>query len=58
VELGADSLGYLVTREAFEAGGYESLLSYGTMIDVAGVELMVDRGLSDLRRLHQMAERL
>jgi hypothetical protein len=55
VELGADALGYLVTRDAYEAGGYESLLSYGTMIDVAGVELMVDRGLSDLRRLHQMA---
>ena len=56
VELGADTLGYLVTRDAYEAGGYESLLSHGTMIDVAGVELMVDRGLSDLRRLHQMAK--
>lgn len=53
VELGADSLGYLVTPDAYEAGGYESLLSQGTMIDVAGVELMVDRGLSDLRRLHK-----
>ena len=55
VELGADSLGYLVTRDAYDAGGYESLLSYGTMVDVAGVELMVDRGLADLRRLHRAA---
>jgi len=55
VELGGDSLGYLVTRKAWEAGGYESLISW-SLIDVAGVELMVDRGLEMLRQLHRSYE--
>ena len=51
VELSNDSLGYLITRDAWEGGGYESLISVGTSIDVAGVDLMVDRGLEMLRQL-------
>lgn len=57
VELSNDSLGYLITRDAWEGGGYEALISWGTFIDVAGVELMVDRGLEMLRQLHAERER-
>ena len=52
VELSNDSLGYLITRDAWEGGGYEALISVGTSIDVAGVDLMVDRGLEMLRQLY------
>ena len=51
VELSNDSLGYLITRDAWDAGGYEALTSAATFVDVAGVELMVDRGLEMLRQL-------
>jgi len=53
VELSNDSLGYLITRDAWEGGGYEALINVGTFIDVAGVDLMVDRGLELLRQLHR-----
>ena len=53
VELSNDSLGYLITRDAWEGGGYEALISRGTFIDVAGVELMVDRVTEMLRQLHR-----
>ena len=53
VELSNDSLGYLITRDAWESGGYEALISPGTFIDVAGVELMVDRVMEMLRQLHR-----
>ena len=53
VELSNDSLGYLITRDAWEGGGYEALISVGTSIDVAGVDLMVDRGLEMLRQLYR-----
>ena len=52
VELSNDSLGYLITRDAWEGGGYEALINASTFIDVAGVDLMVDRGLEMLRQLH------
>ena len=51
IELSNDSLGYLITRDAWEGGGYEALTSAATFVDVAGVELMVDRGLEMLRQL-------
>ena len=51
IELSTDSLGYLITRDAWEGGGYEALTSAATFVDVAGVELMVDRGLEMLRQL-------
>lgn len=53
VELSNDSLGYLITRDAWEGGGYEALISPGTFVDVAGVEMMVDRGLGMLRELRK-----
>jgi hypothetical protein len=53
VELSNDSLGYLITRDAWEGGGYEALISRGTFIDVAGVELMVDRVSEMLRQLYR-----
>ncbi len=53
IALSNDSLGYLITRDAWEAGGYEALTSVGTFIDVAGVELMVDRGMEMLRKLYR-----
>ena len=52
IALSNDSLGYLITRDAWEAGGYEALTSAGTFIDVAGVELMVGRSMAMLRQLH------
>jgi neutral ceramidase len=54
VELSNDSLGYLITRDAWEGGGYEALTSRGTFIDVAGVELMVDRVTEMLRQLSRV----
>ncbi|MBT3375353.1 MAG: hypothetical protein HN742_17215 [Lentisphaerae bacterium] len=57
IELSNDSLGYLITRDAWEGGGYEALISWGTFIDVAGVELMVDRGLEMLRQLYTKRQR-
>lgn len=55
VELSNDSLGYLITRSAWEGGGYEALISAGTFIDVTGVDLMVDRGMEMLRQLYHAA---
>ena len=52
VELSNDSVGYLITREAWECGGYEALTNIYTFIDVNGVQLMVDRSLDLLRQLH------
>jgi hypothetical protein len=51
VELSNDSLGYLITRDAWEGGGYEALTGASTCIDVSGVQLMVDRSLDLLGQL-------
>jgi len=51
VELCGDYVGYLVTRQAWEAGGYESLISTVAPVDVAGVEKMIASGLEMLARL-------
>jgi len=53
IALSNDALGYLITRDAWEGGGYEALINVGTFIDVAGVDLMVDRDLEMLRQLHR-----
>lgn len=51
VELGGDYLGYLVTRQAWQAGGYESLICRSARPSVEGVALMVDKALELLDRL-------
>jgi neutral ceramidase len=51
VELGADCLGYLVTHQAWRAGGYESLIARSARPSPEGVEAMVDSALAMLREL-------
>ena len=51
VELSNDALGYLITRDAWEGGGYEALTCDSIFVDVNGVNLLVDRGLDLLRGL-------
>lgn len=51
VELGADYLGYLVTRQAWEAGGYESLIARSAKPSHEGVSSMVDKVLDMLNEL-------
>jgi len=52
VELSQDALGYLITRSAWEAGGYESLVASMGRITPEGVEQMVETSLAMLRELH------
>ena len=51
VELGGDYLGYLVTEQAWRAGGYESLTAHSARPSVAGVAAMVEADLALLRKL-------
>ncbi len=51
VELGGDYLGYLVTQQAWEAGGYESLIARSARPSPDGVAKMVDVALGLLNRL-------
>jgi len=51
VELGGDYLGYLVTQQAWEAGGYESLIARSARPSADGVATMADAALELLRRL-------
>lgn len=51
VELCGDYLGYLVTPQAWKAGGYESLISTVALPSVEGVETIVRTGLSLLDEL-------
>ena len=53
VELGGDYKGYFVTRGAWVAGGYESLVSSVGLVDPAGGELMVRQCLEMLQGLHR-----
>jgi hypothetical protein len=55
VELGGDCLGYLVTEQAWQAGGYESLISRWTRPSVEGVARMVDVALNLLGQLWKAA---
>jgi len=52
VELSNGPLGYLITQQAWEAGGYEALVAYTGLISVRGVEMMVEEGLAMLGELH------
>lgn len=52
VELGGDYMGYLITQDAWEGGGYESLVSCVCRVTPAGVATMVDTTLEMLRELH------
>lgn len=52
VELGGDYLGYLVTEQAWQAGGYESLIARSAKPSPAGSAGMVSEALDMLRQLH------
>ncbi len=47
-----DHLGYLVTPEAWEAGGYESLIARSARPSAEGVSYLVDEALDLLRTLY------
>jgi len=55
VELAGDYVGYLVTRGAWQAGGYEGLISSCAPVDVAGVEAMIAEMLAMLAELRAQA---
>ena len=54
VELGGDYLGYLVTQDAWEAGGYESLIARSAKPSSEGVSYMVENALDMLSELYGM----
>ena len=54
VELGGDYVGYLVTRSAWEAGGYESLVACTSKVSPAGVETMLQNCLEMLGEMHTL----
>lgn len=56
VELGGDYIGYLVTEQAWRAGGYESLICRSARPGVEGVALLVDKALQLLDRLWKKNE--
>ena len=51
VELCNDCVGYLVTPQAWKAGGYEGMVSTIAPVDVRGVEAMTDQALAMLGEL-------
>jgi hypothetical protein len=51
VELCGDSIGYLVTPQAWEAGGYEPLISRYSPVSVRGSEMIVEKLLQMLNEL-------
>jgi hypothetical protein len=53
VELGGDYLGYLVTEQAWQAGGYESLIAGSAKPSVEGVAGMTDNVLEMLNELQK-----
>jgi neutral ceramidase len=56
VELCNDCLGYLITEQAWAAGGYEALISSVTQVAPAGSTMMVDENLSMLAALRNAEE--
>jgi len=52
LELGGDYVGYLVTPQAWRAGGYESLISTVAPVDVRGVAMMKETACEMLQALH------
>ena len=57
VELGGDYLGYLVTQQAWEAGGYESLVCRSARPSSQAVATMVEAALGLLRHLWEEGAR-
>jgi len=57
VELGGDYLGYLVTRQAMEAGGYEALVGRTAKPSAEGVAFMVNQVLQMLGELHMRGKK-
>jgi len=57
VGLGGDYLGYLVTHQAWEAGGYESLIARTARPTPDGVGQMVNTALEMLKELYSAFER-
>jgi len=55
VYLGGGSHGYLVTRRAWEAGGYESLICRSALATHEGAGMLTDTALDLLRRLWDRA---
>ncbi len=53
VELGGDHLGYLVTEQAWQEGGYEPLFTRGNRTAPGSVGLMVEKVLEMLRELYK-----
>jgi hypothetical protein len=51
LELGGDYIGYMVTPQAWKAGGYESLICRSARPSVDAVEAMVDRTIAMLGKL-------
>ncbi|MCM8817511.1 MAG: hypothetical protein NC913_08415, partial [Candidatus Omnitrophica bacterium] len=52
IELGGDYLGYLVTQQAWQQGGYESLIARSARPSVEGVELMYEKAIEMLNNLY------
>jgi neutral ceramidase len=57
VELGGDYLGYLVTEQAWKAGGYECLTCRSARPSVEGVARLVESAQALLRQLWQRGSR-
>ncbi len=53
VELGGDYVGYLITKNAWIEGGYESLIANSARISPEGVEKMVDSAVEMLNQIYQ-----
>lgn len=53
VELGGDYLGYLITEQAWQQGGYESLIARSARPSPGAVEKMVDRAIEMLKHLYK-----
>lgn len=53
VELAGDWIGYLITPEAWEAGGYECIRASTSRVSAQSVKVLVDTALRLLRELHE-----
>ncbi len=53
VELGGDYLGYLVTEDAWNQGGYESLIARSARPSVKGVQMMYEKAMEMLNNLYR-----
>jgi len=52
-ELGGDYIGYLITKKAWEKGGYESLIARSSLPSWEGVDYMVKEGIKLLKKLYK-----